>query len=159
MPSFFVTQPNGRFAMFCTIVDNFTEYDLSEADCMEWYASKQLDQATARQQWQRVTDDVIPHREDRPCCDQRPLRRWHDCLTTILHVHGTNGLYAALTEMAVGWMDAAEPIVQPEAQSKPACPSCDGSGWVAAVGESGHCWAGGPCRCVGGANWREAVRS
>ncbi len=33
------------------------------------------------------------------------------------------------------------------------CPSCDGSGWVSIVA-GGHGYAGGPCRCVGGPNWR-----
>lgn len=103
MPSYFVTQPNGKYALFSTVVDTFTDFDLSEAECGEWYASNRVNQRIAHQQWQRVLDDVIPHREDRPCCDEKPLRRWHDCLNTILHVHGTEKLFDVLNEMESAW--------------------------------------------------------
>jgi hypothetical protein len=37
--------------------------------------------------------------------------------------------------------------------TKTTCPSCDGSGWVSFT-DGVHAYAGGRCRCVGGACWR-----
>lgn len=98
MPSYFVTQPNGLYARWSTIVDGFCEVDMTEEDCKKWYREKLTDDQTMREQWQRVIDDVIPRAESNPCCDEKPLRRWHDCLDTILHVHGTKGLAEFLAE-------------------------------------------------------------
>jgi len=98
MPCYFVTQPNGLYARWSTIVDGFCEIDMTEADCKRWYAEQRLTHGELLHQWQRVLDDVIPLQEDAPCCDQKPLRRWHDCLNMILHVHGTAKLAAFLSE-------------------------------------------------------------
>lgn len=92
MPSYFVTQPNGRYALWSTVVDHFTATEYTEADCMDWYRENGCKVSDIDRNWRRVLDDVIPLAEDKPCCDQKPLRRWHDCLNTILHVHGTAAL-------------------------------------------------------------------
>ena len=108
MPSYFVTQPNGKYALFSTVVDNFIALDYSPEECYGWYFRKGLNGIQIDQQWKRVLDDVIPLREGQPCCDQKPLRRWHDCLNTILHVHGTSVLFRFLEESRYTWSTDAK---------------------------------------------------
>lgn len=97
MPNYYVTQPNGLYARWSTIVDNFVEVDATEADAMAWYRSKIADESEIAKQWKHVVEDIDTHGLP-PCCDEKPLRRWHDCLNGILHVHGTAELAKFLAE-------------------------------------------------------------
>jgi len=96
MPTFFVVQPNGLLARFSTVVDHFCEVDMTRTDAINWCRSEGMPPADAEVKVGHAERDEPL--DDRPCCDQKPLRRWHDCLSTILHVHGTAGLAAFLRD-------------------------------------------------------------
>lgn len=98
MPSYFVTQPNGEYALFSTIVDMFTAVGFTEADCMDWYREHGCNSQESEHNWGRVIADVVPLEEDKHDPNVHPLNRWHDCLNTILWRHGTAALAQFLAE-------------------------------------------------------------
>ena len=74
MPAIFVNQPDGRFARFSSVVDQFTHMDMSREEAID-LAQIELGRLTAVAKVDRgVNDDG--------------LTRWHDCLETIEAIHG-----------------------------------------------------------------------
>jgi hypothetical protein len=98
MPSYFVMQPNGKLAVFSTIVDHFTHLNLTEDESVQWCRDHRMSEMDAAAKVRRGTDDDLKDIMNRPCCDDVPLRRWHDALNMILHMHGTDGLAKFLIE-------------------------------------------------------------
>lgn len=98
MPSYFVTQPNGEYALFSTIVDHFTAVGFTVADCMDWYRENGVNIGGIAHNWSRVKDDLVPHEEHKHDPNIHPLNRWNDCLNTILWRHGTAALAKFLVE-------------------------------------------------------------
>lgn len=99
MPQRAVRQPNGRFAVWSTVVDHFVAVGLTDWQAVEWFKDRQwLSEAEARGKLERAERDEAT--DGPPCCDQVGLRRWHDCLATILHVHGTAALAKFFAEHA-----------------------------------------------------------
>jgi hypothetical protein len=102
MPSYFVRQPNGLLAVFSTIVDHFTHLNLSEADAITWCGEQRLTEQESQDKVRRgVEDEPIGRR----CCDIVGHQRWHDCLNTILHCHGTTGLAKFLADYQFVYRD------------------------------------------------------
>jgi hypothetical protein len=99
MPRYFVTQPNGLFAEFSTVVDNFTGWNFSEAKMREACNDNPIAAGRA------IADEspIWGYDGTGMCCNQKPLRGWHDCLDTILHCHGTAKLVETLLEMREAW--------------------------------------------------------
>lgn len=99
MPSRFVKQPNGLLAVFSTIVDTFTSYDLTEAEAL----------AVARDEWRSndpegavsrgVNDALFGFGTQGECGDG--THRWKEALDTIRAVHGKEKLRETLVEMGV----------------------------------------------------------
>ena len=62
MPQYFVRQPNGLLARFSTVVDNFCEVDMTEAEALEW-CRERMGEASARDKVRRAV--YCPHDETR----------------------------------------------------------------------------------------------
>lgn len=75
MPQFIVKQPNGKYAIFSTVVDNFVAYDYTEAEIIAHYEQKAKDDA-------RLVAERGLNRAD---SDPDALGR---CLATIEAIHG-----------------------------------------------------------------------
>jgi hypothetical protein len=94
VPQFNVKQPDGRYAIFSTIVDNFIAANLTREEAVEHWA-RQFGRESAEAKVARAESE-----ED--VWTKQPggtLHRWRDCLRTIESVHGENGLREVLEEM------------------------------------------------------------
>lgn len=84
MPAYFVKQPNGFYGRFSTIVDTFTDLNLTREEALE----------TAQREWgaldgvakvERADDEQAPG-------DGTALSRWREAMETIAVVHGEEGV-------------------------------------------------------------------
>ena len=82
MPRRVVRQPNGLFAMFSTIVDDFVIYGMSEEQAYQ-ECHRDMGVLEARAKVLRGMND-----EDEGGRKGDGLSRWRDCLDTIRIVHG-----------------------------------------------------------------------
>lgn len=73
MPWRVVVQPNHRYAIFSTIVDNFTAFNMNREEALE----------TCLEEIGRL------YCEDKVARAERDPGRWQDCLNKIEMVHGT----------------------------------------------------------------------
>lgn len=98
MASYMLKQPNGLIAIFSSVVDDFTYYDLTpeqalECGTEEWgrrTAQEKLDRALADEHlWRRHTTD-------------NGLGRWRESLKTIAFRHGIKHLKKVLEEIGQG---------------------------------------------------------
>lgn len=94
MPRFAVKQPNGRFAIFSSVVDDFTITDMTLEDAVSEMGGED---AVRR----AVFDDELSC--DQPCVavtewrHHEGLARWHYCLSEILFRHGWQRLKEVLS--------------------------------------------------------------
>lgn len=114
MPRFCVKQPNGLYAEFSTVVDDFTVLDMTRTEAVEHYRLA-MSQADAEQKVLRADEEnLLP--VNRTTCSGPPLARWNDCLKTIEAVHG-----AALRDERIAEIDnaiqAAEAIARAEGRT------------------------------------------
>jgi predicted RNase H-like HicB family nuclease len=86
MPSYFLRQPNGLFARFSTVVDNFTHYAMTREEALG-VARHELGRGDAEAKIQRAVDDDVNGMGIRIIKDDG-LNRWRDCLETIQLMHG-----------------------------------------------------------------------
>jgi len=77
MPSRFVMQPNGFLARFSTVVDDFTEMNMTESEAEKLIQDEYAERAKhdAEQAIARAKADTNGE-------------RWNDCLSTIRDIHG-----------------------------------------------------------------------
>lgn len=98
MPKFVVKQPNGLFAIFSSVVDDFTITDMTFDEAVAEIGSE----AAA----QRAVDDVelTSQTSDNPAemvslwQHHEGLARWHYCLSEILFYHGWRRLKEVLSK-------------------------------------------------------------
>jgi hypothetical protein len=85
MPWRLVIQPNGLFARFSTVVDDFTDYDMDEAEVLrQAFSEWDCGEKTAREEMDRARREADLRTGDtRP-----PLSRFRECLDDIREVHG-----------------------------------------------------------------------
>lgn len=89
----FVRQPSGKLARFSEIVDDFTDYDLTEEEAFALCREYNLhDAEESRAKVKRGMDDL-------------PLFRWKEALEVILHQHGWKVCLARMIEL--GGLEAA----------------------------------------------------
>jgi hypothetical protein len=81
-----VKQPNGLFARWSDIVDNFTDANASEEQALE-LCSEKMGKEEARTKVQCAIDDLNEARQKGSGLD-----RWNDCLNTIKIIHGEQEL-------------------------------------------------------------------
>jgi len=82
-----VKQPNGRLARFSDIVDNFTHYDLTDAEALDVCVEKNCGRDDALAKVRRGhADEILYGRPWKGPADG--LNRWRDSLTTIEAIHG-----------------------------------------------------------------------
>lgn len=96
MPSRFVKQPNGLFAVFSTVVDTFTWVNLTASEAIT-VAIDELDlgRNTAEKKVQAAIDELDPWTY-RPGA---PLSRWTAALETVVQVHGDAARLEILREI------------------------------------------------------------
>jgi len=75
MPSRFVLQPDGLLARFSTVVDDFTEINMDEAEAVHTVIAEYLERAV------QEAYAAIKRAKDEP-------GRWEDCLYTMSEIHG-----------------------------------------------------------------------
>lgn len=106
MPKFIVKQPNGLFAAFSTVVDNFTAYDMTREEAIEYIG----DESKVR----RAADDADLMGGGGGVDEYRHLgeglARWHYCLEIILSVHGWKELRAILLAIVPGEQSEDESV-------------------------------------------------
>lgn len=87
MPSRVVVQPDGKLAIFSTIVDTFTAVNMTTE-----YATKLLVWRGCR--LEEAEDAVLRGQQELNSGkqSQRPLYRWNEAISTIRAVHGENHL-------------------------------------------------------------------
>lgn len=116
MPRFFVRQPDGKLAEFSTVVDNFTAQDLSHEEAL---------QCCNGMSWEDALEKVRRGEEDAQYTggpqlnmDQEgnQLKRWEDCLGTILIVHGWEECLSRMRLLGGQAAVAAWIAVMPEKQ-------------------------------------------
>ena len=79
MPKFSVKQPNGLYAVFSTIVDDFTYVDQTRDEALEYWRDVCGLDCAKRKVHNADTEDALGY----PWPDSRPLARWRDCFGTI----------------------------------------------------------------------------
>ena len=88
MGSWFVRQPNGKYARFSTVVDDFTHLNLSRQEaiqvCMDWFHGMSQREAA---NWLRRADRDTPIKGSEVVAP-KGLRRWTDAIQTVRVVHG-----------------------------------------------------------------------
>lgn len=94
----FVKQPNGLYARFSEIVDNFTDFDLTGKDA-EYIAINEYNCGleTAKQKIYLADIEMNPYTRK----TEYPLYRWNECLRIIENVHGKNELENTLRIMGI----------------------------------------------------------
>lgn len=96
MPQCIIKQPNGYYAIFSTIVDNFTVVDCSRDDLIEEFMERERELITQK------VDRILAALE----AGEKPYNQftmsWEEALETIREVHGTEEAerVAALPESA-----------------------------------------------------------
>lgn len=81
-----VKQPDGKFARFSTVVDDFTHYGMTEAEAVEVCRGENLGQADARAKVDRaIGDEALNGGGPRKT---NGLWRWRRALSTIRVIHG-----------------------------------------------------------------------
>ncbi|MCV9964736.1 hypothetical protein OIU34_22860 [Pararhizobium sp. BT-229] len=99
MPKFFVKQPDGKFALFSTVVDDFLETGMSEEEAVEAATDNMevsLDQ---------VEDIIGKARRDEPFWPSEDrgdgLNRWRQALVPLAIQHGMETVNARMREMGL----------------------------------------------------------
>lgn len=85
MPSYFLKQPNGRYARYSTIVDDFTAMNMTRQEAI-WCARGELGLRDAFGKIERADRDENASEYD----EKAPagLRRWWGALSAVGAVHG-----------------------------------------------------------------------
>jgi hypothetical protein len=83
-----VKQPNGLFARFSDVVDDFTDYDLTEAQAWELCIGYGGVDLTDEKLANAKSDLPDPRRKSRPT-NSDGLNRWRECIEIIRSVHGS----------------------------------------------------------------------
>lgn len=86
MPSFYLKQPNGKYARFSTIVDDFTAMGLTR-DRAVTHAQRDVGEREGIGKIERADADALAAEYDERAPEG--LRRWTACLDTVMCVHGT----------------------------------------------------------------------
>ena len=97
MPNYQCLQPNGKWAVFSTVVDSFVNGNLTEGECRDDmiyrrnYAPSQVERGfrIARNEEPATTPFLEYH-------------FWEKCIKTIRSVHGKRELTKVLKELGVG---------------------------------------------------------
>lgn len=94
MPSYVALQPNGKLAVFSSIVDDFTVLDATEEQLIDYFLDH-MGRKDAREKVQRGLNDeaIEPGEKMHP-----PLHRWKESLDTMRVVHGRKRLEEFLAE-------------------------------------------------------------
>jgi hypothetical protein len=102
MPSRFVNQPDGRLAVFSSVCDDITHFDLSDEEALE-YGTQEWGRFNAEQKIEAARADRLEHGPG----PGDGLGRWREALTAIAAQHGMEGLKTTLAD--IGHSDAEIP--------------------------------------------------
>jgi hypothetical protein len=97
MGLYLARQPNGRLALFSTVVDNFVAVQMTATEAYAELRGRGWDERAATDAVSRGGRDDPIGPTDRRLCDP-PLSRWYESLLSIMIVHGTAGLVTFLSE-------------------------------------------------------------
>jgi hypothetical protein len=94
-----VMQPDGRFARFSTVVDNFTHADMTRDQALELCVG-QLGRFAAEEKVSNAERDVPPCSGHRPNWSDKTTR-WRESLRTVALIHGRRVLRETLAEFSL----------------------------------------------------------
>lgn len=80
MPSYFLKQPNGKYARFSTVVDNFTAMNMDRETAL-YRAKLEVGELEGEQKIARADKEELPG-------NGRPLSRWKKSIHTVEVIHG-----------------------------------------------------------------------
>jgi hypothetical protein len=98
MPSYVLKQPNGKFAIFSSIVDDFTWIDMTSEEVLK-VGTQQWGRETAIEKIERGIADA-PLWENTGETDG--LSRWRDACKNIALQHGLKVLQSRMDDMGLG---------------------------------------------------------
>lgn len=106
MPQVILIQPNGKFANFSSIVDDFTLWDFNEDELRDYLVGQhgKVQSDAIDRSIEKAKEDALSWISEEPREDG--LGRWFGALQTILVLHGKKRFDAAVKETAG---DAAYP--------------------------------------------------
>jgi hypothetical protein len=96
VPNYQCLQPNGKWAVFSTVVDSFVNGDLTEEECRDDmifrrnYTPSQVERGFR-----------IARREEHPSTPFLEYHWWDECVATIRSVHGDGHLTEVLAELGL----------------------------------------------------------
>jgi hypothetical protein len=83
MPWFIVKQPNGTYARFSSVVDDFTHMNMIREEAVD-LCREHLGRLETAEKMQRADDEVpcqcSPERHQSPRLKRAPLTRWRECI-------------------------------------------------------------------------------
>ena len=85
MPSEVVQQPNGLFARFSSIVDNFTHFNCTDKEMLEILKGDGMSDGEA---WAKIVRAKLNCEHQSHSVASEPLARWVGCLQDIRTIHG-----------------------------------------------------------------------
>lgn len=85
MPSFYLKQPNGKYALFSTIVDDFCAMDMTRQEAMMHARAEMGDEQAARKIERADRDENAAEYDEKAPAG---LRRWWGALSAVGAVHG-----------------------------------------------------------------------
>lgn len=85
MPTYAVKQPNGNYALFSTVVDDFTAHSLTREEATLLLSDRGMGEALSAMK--RADEDKLPGGHGNAPSPQE-FRRWYDALDTVQNIHG-----------------------------------------------------------------------
>jgi hypothetical protein len=100
-----VIQPNGLFARFSTVVDDFTHYDMDEAEVLRTaFAEWDCGEETARRKIDSAKREADPYKHEgywsAEAPSRPPLSRFRECISIVRDVHGLEAAKEREREMS-----------------------------------------------------------
>lgn len=91
MPSRVVRQPDGKFAIFSSVVDNFTYTDMTEDECLaETMVYFDMTEGKAREKMRGGIEDWPPWTHGTP--SKTGIERFKDAMSSVALQHGREGI-------------------------------------------------------------------
>lgn len=88
-----IKQPNGKYALWSGVVDNFTALDCSPQDITDTYIEEETKRIT------KNVNDIIGKLEQGEAAYYQFTNSWEECLTIIQAIHGKKEVDKITKEM------------------------------------------------------------
>lgn len=98
MPRSVVKQPNGKYAIWSSVVDHFVFINANREDLSRFFFEQPISENDLKL-LERIAEEADNEKIgefDTKCCDGHS--KWHNSLNMILHMHGEKDLCEFLTD-------------------------------------------------------------